>query len=89
VGKTHPGSDIDLAFLLDSVVGRKEYFNIRMKYWAELGGLLRKEIDTIVLNDASDVLLGQVFAKGRVIYGANSGLQDIDAFIRAIVGKFA
>ncbi|MFA5517138.1 MAG: hypothetical protein WDA20_12700 [Desulfuromonadales bacterium] len=54
-----------------------------------MGALLRKEIDTIVLNDASDVLLGQVFAKGRVIYGANSGLQDIDAFIRAIVGKFA
>lgn len=72
-GRTHPGSDVDLAFLLTDGLSRQERFDLRMKYFADLSGLIHQEIDVVILNDAGEVLLGQVFAKGKMIYGEDSG----------------
>jgi uncharacterized protein len=71
-GRIHHGSDIDLAFLLSGDLSGEESFDFRMKYVADLSGLLRKEVDAVLLNEIGEVLLGQIFAKGRVIYGGET-----------------
>lgn len=71
-GRAGSGSDIDLAFLVAGSLSRQEHFELRMKYFSDLSGLLRKEIDVVILNDVGEVLLGQIFAKGKAIYGGDS-----------------
>ncbi len=68
VGKERPGSDVDLAFLLDREVPRDNYFSLNMGFYAELSRLLRLEIHPLVMNDATEVVLGQVFGKGVLVY---------------------
>ena len=66
-GKDRPGSDVDLAFLLDSSVAVDEYYNLKMTYYAGLGEVLRLDIHPLIMNNAGEVVLGQVFGKGRVV----------------------
>jgi predicted nucleotidyltransferase len=70
--RARPGSDVDLAFLLADGMSRQERFDLRMKYFADLSGLLHKEVDVVILNEVGEVLLGQIFAKGKVICGGES-----------------
>ena len=70
-GKDRPGSDVDLAFLLDSSVVADEYYCLKMSYCAGLGELLRLDIHPLIMNDAGEVVLGQVFGKGEIIYKKN------------------
>lgn len=67
-GKGRLGSDVDLAFLLEGSVATDEYFNLKMTYYAGLGELLRLEIHPLIMNNAGDVVLGQVFGKGTIVY---------------------
>ena len=71
-GKERPGSDIDLAFLLVSSVASEEYYNLKMTYYAALGALLRLDIHPLIMNDAGEVVLGQVFGKGKLLYQQNA-----------------
>lgn len=71
-GRTRPGSDVDLAFLLADGLSRQERFDLRMKYFADLSGLLHKEVDVVIINEIADVLLGQIFAKGKAVFGGES-----------------
>jgi uncharacterized protein len=71
-GKDRPGSDVDLAFLLDSSVVADEYYNLKMAYYAGLGELLRLDIHPLIMNVAGEVVLGQVFGKGKLLYQQNS-----------------
>jgi predicted nucleotidyltransferase len=67
-GKERSGSDVDLAFLLDGSVAAEEYYCLKMAYCAELGELLRLDIHPLIMNDAGEVVLGQVFGKGKIVY---------------------
>jgi predicted nucleotidyltransferase len=71
-GKGRSGSDVDVAFLLDTTVLPTDYSNLKMSYYSGLERLLRLDIHPLIMNDAGEVVLGQVFGKGVVVYQQNS-----------------
>ncbi len=64
--KERNSSDVDIGIFLD---GRAPDFfaEKRNEYIVELGRVLRKDIDPVILNSASTELLRQVFFKGNCI----------------------
>lgn len=71
-GNERPGSDVDVAFLLDSAIHADAYFDLKMTYLSGLGAVLRLDIHPLIMNDAGEVVLGQVFGKGEVLYQQNT-----------------
>jgi len=69
--KERAGSDVDVAFLLDTAILPTEYFNLKMSYYSGLERLVRLDIHPLIMNDAGEVVLGQVFGKGEVVYQQN------------------
>ncbi|MEI6213278.1 MAG: nucleotidyltransferase domain-containing protein [Desulfuromonadales bacterium] len=67
-GKERPGSDADVAFLLHKSILASAYYDFKMAYYVDLERALRLEIHPLVMNDAGEVVLGQVFGKGEVVY---------------------
>ena len=65
-GRERDLSDIDIGIILD---GRdSSYFQEKRDvYMVELGRILRKDIDAVILNSANEALLRQVFLKGKCI----------------------
>ncbi|MBK5277020.1 MAG: nucleotidyltransferase domain-containing protein [Desulfuromonadales bacterium] len=71
VSKERAGSDVDVAFLLDTTILPTDYYNLKMSYYSGLERLLRLDIHPLIMNDAGEVVLGQVFGKGEVVYQQN------------------
>lgn len=71
-GKERAGSDVDVAFLLDATILPTDYYNLKMSYYSGLERQLRLNIHPLIMNDAGEVVLGQVFGKGVVVYQQNS-----------------
>ncbi len=71
-GKERSGSDVDLAFLLDSSIPPKTYSSLKMAYLSGLGVLLRLDIHPLIMNDVGEVVLEQIFRKGIPVYGNDS-----------------
>lgn len=71
-GKERPGSDVDLAFLLDNSVPETAYFDSKMTYLVGLGSLLRLDIHPLIMNDAGEVVLDQILRKGVPVYGGDA-----------------
>jgi predicted nucleotidyltransferase len=71
VGKERAGSDVDVAFLLDATILSTDYYGLKMSYYSGLERQLRLDIHPLIMNDAGEVVLGQVFGKGEVIYQQN------------------
>ena len=71
-GKERLGSDVDVAFLLDSAIAIASYFDLKMAYLSALGALLRLDIHPLIMNDAGEVVLEQIFRKGLPVYGYDS-----------------
>lgn len=67
-GKERPGSDVDVAFLLDASVSRSQYFDLKLVYHNGLAKLLRLDIHPVTMNDAGEVLLEQIFGKGMTVF---------------------
>ncbi len=63
-GDARPDSDIDLAFLLDTSAPRSSYSDIRIDYYTSLAFLLRKELHILVMNEAGEVVLGEILLEG-------------------------
>ena len=59
-------SDIDIGILLDSK--DRDFDKERRNYYVtELGRVMRKDVDLVILNSASEELLRQIFLKGKCI----------------------
>jgi uncharacterized protein len=71
VGKEHPDSDVDVAFLLDNAIPTVAYSDMKMTYYSDLERALRLDIHPLIMNDAGEVVLGQVFGNGEVVYQQN------------------
>ena len=71
-GKERQGSDVDVAFLVDSTLPANSYWNLKLAYMKGLGELLLSDIHPLIMNDAAEVILGQVFAKGIVVCQQNT-----------------
>jgi predicted nucleotidyltransferase len=75
-GKFTETSDIDLAVLFEhSWVESAE--SLKEKYMSELGRILRKDIDIIVMNTAGEMLLNQIYKKGKPIVNQNMKFEKI------------
>ena len=61
-------SDVDLAVLLEEGLSQAQRLDLRLELMVELSSLLRKEVDVVVLNEASLVLAHQVLKEGRLVY---------------------
>lgn len=71
-GKERTRSDVDVAFLLDSIISPAAYSELKMTYYSGLEAIVRLDIHPLIMNDASEVVLGQVFGKGEVVYEQNT-----------------
>lgn len=71
-GKERPGSDVDVAFLLDGAIRADAYFDLKMVYLSALGAVLRLDIHPLIMNNAGEVVLEQILRKGLPVYGCDS-----------------
>ena len=69
-GRATPHSDIDLAVLLN-IEDDMERFHRRLALMGALDRFADREVDVIVLNDASPLLCHQVLKTGRLLYEAD------------------
>ena len=88
-GKDRDLSDIDIGILLDR--NNREFFNERKNdYIVELGRLMRKDIDPVILNSASEGLLRQVFSKGKcIVVNDSRKLARYKMVMFAMIAEFA
>lgn len=64
-------SDIDIAVLFEaSEMDNAE--RLKERFMVELGRLLKKDIDVVAMNRAGELILNQIFKKGRLIYTKNA-----------------
>ena len=61
-----PFSDIDIGILLN-LVDQKFANQQKIRYMTELSRILRKDIHPVILNSASEVLMKQIYSKGKCI----------------------
>jgi len=64
--KNQPFSDIDIGILLnriDQEFARQQ----KMRYITELSRIIRKDVHPVILNYASEVLMKQIYSKGKCI----------------------
>ena len=71
-GKERTGSDVDVAFLVGGSIPADAYFNLKLAYCSGLERVLRLDIHPLIMNDAGEVVLEQVFRKGLPVYGYDS-----------------
>ena len=69
-GKNRPDSDMDLGIIFNQEL-IEESAKMRMHYMIDLGRLFKKEIHVTILNTASEMLLRQVFLRGRCVLNNN------------------
>jgi len=61
-------SDLDLAILFDSGFPKSKHWDRQWKLYSELGSVVKRELDLVVLNDASLGLAHQILRTGKRIY---------------------
>ena len=67
-GRENRFSDVDIAVLFDEHVSHEEYSRRVLSMMDELSGLLDKDVDIVVLNDAASFLKFQIIKSGMRIY---------------------
>ncbi|KMJ59906.1 DNA polymerase subunit beta [Bacillus sp. LL01] len=70
---THPGSDVDIAYLSSK---EKDHYD-RFMLAQQLATLLNKDVDLIDLSKASTVFQMQIISKGKVIYCSDKKKQAL------------
>lgn len=88
--RAHPGSDLDVALLLDEQ-GRTsfELLERRLELAVRAEEIVRGSVDVVLLNRASLLLQGQVLCEGRLLHAADKAAQlDYEARARALYFDF-
>jgi hypothetical protein len=68
-GRTRPGSDVDIAVLLNENSSRFRSPDYRLKLAAEISSAIgRPDVDLTILNEAPPVLAHQVLSKGQLVF---------------------
>lgn len=65
-GRQRDSSDIDVGILINRN-DRYSAAEMRDIYMTNLSGILRKDVHPVIMNEASEMLLKQIFSKGRCI----------------------
>lgn len=64
-------SDVDIGILFEaSEMDNAE--RLKERFMVELGRLLKKDIDVVAMNRAGELILNQIFKKGRLIHTKNA-----------------
>jgi uncharacterized protein len=86
--KNRPTSDVDVAILfLPEYLPSADRFC--RKYLTELGRVLRKDIHPVVMNRAGEVLLKQIFLKGRRLVMKNPAyVREFNMFAMSRIADF-
>jgi len=64
--KNQPFSDIDIGILLNRI-DQEFAKQQKMRYITELSRIIRKDVHPVILNYASEVLMKQIYSKGKCI----------------------
>jgi uncharacterized protein len=67
-GRERPGSDVDIAVLVDDRGYRQDRKALLDRLLPSLGRLLRLDVHILILNDASYLARIEVLSRGRLIY---------------------
>lgn len=67
-GRQRPGSDVDIALLLDEHGGKTDRKLLLDRLHQDLGRLLRNDVHILILNDASYVARIEALFRGRCIH---------------------
>jgi predicted nucleotidyltransferase len=78
-GEARPDSDIDLAFLLDGAISQSSYGDLRLDYYGSLAFLLKKELHILVMNEAGELVLGEILREGVRIFVRDE--ESLDEFV--------
>jgi predicted nucleotidyltransferase len=70
-GKERHMSDVDIGVLLNHKHLKSSEIS-KEEYMIQLGRLLRKDIHTVIMNSAGEVLLKQILSKGKPVLVENS-----------------
>lgn len=70
-GRMRPGSDVDIAVLLDELASGRERKALMEELHAPLCRLFRADVHLLFLNDAPYAVRMEVFVKGRALYVAD------------------
>ena len=70
-GKFTKASDIDIGVLFENNF-LKSAESLKEQYMTELGRILRKDIELLVMNRAGEMILNQVYKKGKPILIKNN-----------------
>ena len=98
-GKYTKTSDIDIGILFEHKFIESAEL-LKEKYMSELGRILRKDIDVIVMNTAGEVILNQIYKKGKSILKKNKKFEkafrikafmfyvDFEIYLKQIQNRF-
>jgi predicted nucleotidyltransferase len=68
-GRARPGSDVDVAVLVDRRVRPSQMLKYRLRLMADLGSALRRsDVEVVILNDASPLLAHRVLSRGKLVF---------------------
>ena len=70
-GKPHPGSDVDVAVLVDPDRDSDKALRLALQYSVELEDRLQISVDVVILNSAAPMLRFQVISKGKMVYSTD------------------
>jgi predicted nucleotidyltransferase len=83
-GSARPGSDLDLAVLLAPGTPREQFFDTRLSLInAVMDVLHTSQVDLVLLNEATPLLMHQVVKFGQVIYEDPLTQPAIDFYVYA------
>ena len=66
-GRERPSSDIDLGILVEHGIFMKDT-DLKMIYTVDLSRLLRKDSHVVIMNNAGEGILAQIFKHGKCIF---------------------
>lgn len=78
-GKERPCSDVDLAILLDYSAAKSAYSRWKMDFYGDIAKIIRMDIHILIMNEAGELALGEVFGEGVRIFERNTEL--LESFI--------
>lgn len=75
-GVSYRHSDLDFAIRLKSELSIEEKHRMRMNLIGALGNLSEREVDVVILNDASLKMTHQVFKHGKPLFVRNDSREE-------------
>ena len=67
-GKSHAGSDVDIALVLSRYVSPDDFSDYRIRLSVTFSEIVRRNVDLVIFNQVSPILKHQILLEGQRIY---------------------